>query len=111
MRRAIAVIVAIVFTVIAAALLIAMLEVSDLPRCDDPGAVQFADEDDCIEGSSARRAVGLTLGWASTVAAALAALFGFAYAAGRARGFAVAACALATPVLALAALMLLPISF
>jgi hypothetical protein len=107
----VAAIVAILFVLIAVALLFAMVEVSDLPRCEDRAAVLASDEDDCIEGSAAREAIGLVLGWAATVLAVLAAMLGLLYASGRRRGLALAECALATPLLALGALVLLPVSF
>ncbi len=111
MLRVLAAVIAVVFALVTAGLLIAAIEVSDYPRCEDRAAVASSDEDECVEGSPARRAAGLAAVYGSVIVAAVTAVFGLGYASRRRGGRGLVICAIATPVLVLAALILLPISF
>jgi hypothetical protein len=109
--RVLAVLVALVLALAAIGLLVALVDAAGLPRCEDREAVAESDADECIEGSSAEKAIGLALGGAAAAVAAFGALLGIGYVRAGRGGARLAACAVATPVLALGALLLLPISF
>ena len=111
MRRFLAALLALVFALAAAGLLLAMITAGDLASCEDRAAFLASGEDECIEGSGADKAIGLILGYGASATAALAAAWGAIYASRRSRGRAFVASALATPVLALGAFYFLPVSF
>lgn len=111
MLRVLAALLALIFTVAFALLLLMALGAADLASCSDPDAVPASGEDDCIEGSSAERLIGLVLGFGSVAAAAATVGFAFVYARRGQGGRRALASAVATPILALAALLLLPVSF
>ena len=92
-------------------LLVGAIQVSDLALCSDPEAVRASGEDDCIEGSSGERAVGLLLAYAAVGAAFAAVALGVVFARRRMHGRWLAVAAIATPLIALGALLLLPVSF
>jgi hypothetical protein len=108
-RKVLAIAAAVILVLLALILLLVMLNVSGLPLCSDKQALRTADE--CIDGSSGERVIGLIAGWASVVTGFLA--FGFAVRlASSGRGiprFTIAAAV--TPVLALLAVAFLPVSF
>jgi hypothetical protein len=111
MAYAVGGILAALFGLVCALLLLAMISVSDLALCSDPEAVRASGESDCIEGSSGERIAGLALGWAAVLAAALTVALALVWARRRERGAQLAAAAIATPLLALGALLLVPVSF
>jgi hypothetical protein len=92
-------------------LLVGAIEVSDLAVCTDPEAVRASGEDDCIDGSSGERMLGLGLAYGSVVAAFATVLLAVIFARRRERGLQLALAAAVTPLLALGALALLPVSF
>ena len=111
MVRVLAALLALFLGLAAIGLLVAMLEVGGLALCDDPEAFRASGSDDCIESSSGARALGLVLGWAAVACAALGSLLCARYARRRLGAGTAIACAGLTPLLALAALLLLPVSF
>lgn len=111
MLRLLAGLLALVLALACIGLLVALIDVSGLALCDDPEAVRASGSDDCIEGSSAGKAIGLALGGAATAVAAYGSFLAVGYTRRRQRGAALAACAVATPLLALGAVFLLPVSF
>jgi hypothetical protein len=111
MAFAIGGIVATLYLLLGLALLFSAITVSDLALCSDPAGVSASGEDDCIDTSSAGRAAGLVLAYASTFAAFTTVGLGVLFARRRERAKQLAAAALATPVLALGAIFFLPISF
>jgi hypothetical protein len=92
-------------------LLVGAIQVSDLALCSDPEAVRASGEDDCIEGSSGERVAGLLLAYGAVGAAFATVALGVWFARRRERGRELALAAVATPLLALGALLLLPVSF
>lgn len=106
MVRVLAALLALIAVVVVALLALLVLEAVDLASCSDADVGE-----DCIEGSSAERIIGLVLGFGA-LAGALATLGLAVVAARRGRGIGrVLACALATAILALGALYFLPVSF
>ena len=89
----------------------AAIQATDLALCSDHAAVLASGEDDCIDSSSLGRAVGLALAYASVATAFAAVVLGLIFARRRERGAQLAAAAIATPILALAAILFLPVSF
>jgi hypothetical protein len=90
---------------------VAAITTSDLALCSDHAGVLASGENDCIDSSSVGRAVGLVLGYGSVLAAFATAVLGVRFARRREGGRWLAAMAVAAPVLALAAVIFLPISF
>ena len=111
MTYAVGGITATIYLLLALILLYSAIQVSDLALCSDPAGVAASGEDDCIDTSSAGRVVGLALAYASVVGACATVGLGAYFARRRERGRQLAAAAVATPVLALAAVFFLPISF
>lgn len=108
MLRALAIVAAALVLLIALIALYYMVNVTGLPLCDDPGSLI---EDDCVEAGSAARAIGTIVGWVATVIAFSAFGLSIYYAfAGRAGRRMIVTVAL-TPPLAIATLVLLPVSF
>ena len=87
------------------------IQASDLAVCSDPAAVAESGEDDCFDTSSAGRAAGLALAYASVLAAFATVVLAVIFARRRVRGLQLAGAAVATPLLALGAIFFLPISF
>ena len=109
MRMALAIAAAVILALLGLVLLVLMLNVTGLPLCEDRAALRDADE--CIEASSGERALGIVVGWASVLCAALAVTFAIRLAR-RGTGWArVAVTAALTPVLGLLAIAFLPVSF
>jgi hypothetical protein len=104
-------IVATVYLLAGLLLLVGAIQVSDLALCSDPDAVRASGEDDCIEGSSGRRVLGLALAYAAVATAFATVALGVIFARRRERGLQLALAAVVTPLLALGALLLLPVSF
>ena len=96
----------VVLSVAFALLVAAMLLVVGLPVCSEPG-----NTGDCIEGTSTERLLGLVLGFAALASAGLGAWSGIRFIRSGAGAGRLAIAAIATPVLALGALVLLPVSF
>ncbi len=111
MAYAVGGILATVYLLLGALLLFSAIQVSDLALCDDPAGVIASGEDDCIDTSSAGRAVGVGLAFASVLASFATVGLRVIFARRRERGRQLATAAVATPVLALAAVFFLPISF
>ena len=100
-----------IYLLIALLLGYASITVSDLPLCSDHAAVLASSDGDCIESSSVERVIGLVLAYASVLVAATTVFFAVRFGRHHDHGRQLAVCALATPLLALGALVLLPISF
>ena len=109
MRKALAIVAAVVLGLLGLIVLIVMLNVTGLPLCSDREAVRTANE--CIESSSGERAFGIVAGWASVVSAALAVFYVIRYARRGTGGGRLALTAALVPVLALLAVAFLPVSF
>ena len=108
-RRAIAIVAAVVVGLLGLIVLLVMLNVTGLPLCSDREALRTAHE--CIEASSGERAFGIVAGWASVVSAVVAVFFAIRYA-GRGTGAGrLALTAALMGVLALLAVAFLPVSF
>lgn len=108
MARALAIPLTLVLAAAFALLLYASISVADLPLCSDPdGAVV----DDCIEGSDTERALGLASALAAVLAAAAGTWSGARFVRGRTGKKVLMAALVATPVFALLAVFLLPVSF
>ena len=75
--RALAVVLALALTFACAVMVIAMADIGDTPRCDDPEGIAQAiaeGETECFDGSSAQKTITLILGWPSGILAGIAAL-------------------------------------
>jgi hypothetical protein len=92
-------------------LAVGAIQVSDLALCSDHAGVIASGEDDCIDSSSAGRVAGLVLAYASVLAAFATVALGVRFARRREGGPLLAAAAVATPVLAVGAILFLPVSF
>ena len=92
-------------------LLFSALQVTDLALCSDPAGVVASGEDDCIDTSSAGRAIGYALAYAAVLASFATVGLAVFFARRRERAGQLVAAAIATPVLVLAAVLFLPISF
>ena len=108
MARAVAVPLTLLLTVILVLLVLAYASVFDLPLCSDSGRDP---QEDCIEGGGFDRALGLVLGALAVVSAGAGVWFGVRLMRRGTDGRKLAMAAVATPLLALAALLLLPVSF
>ena len=104
-------ILATVYLLLGLLLLIGAITSSDLALCSDHAGVIASGEDDCIDTSEAGRAVGLALAWASVLAAFATVGLGVYFARRRERGAWLSIAAIAAPLLALGAVLFLPISF
>ena len=111
MSYAIGGIMATIYLLLGLLLVYSAIQVSDYALCSDPAGIAASGEDDCIDTSSAGRAIGLVLAYGSVIAAFATVGLGVFFARRRERAGQLAAAAIATPVLALGALLLLPISF
>lgn len=85
--RALGVVLALALAFACAVMVIAMVDIGDTPRCDDPAAIEEerAESGDlvieCFEGSSAQKTISLVLGWPAGVLAGIAALIALYFAA------------------------------
>jgi hypothetical protein len=104
-------ILATIYLLLGLLLLVGAIQTSDLALCSDHAGVLASGEDDCIDTSEAGRALGLALGYASVLGAFATVGLGVFFARRRERGAQLAVVAVATPVLALGAILFLPISF
>jgi len=104
-------ILATIYLLLGALLLIGAIQVSDLALCSDPDAVRASGEDDCIDTSSFGRAVGIALAYASVLGAVATIALALIFARRRERGAQLAVAAVLTPLLALGGFLLLPIEF
>ncbi len=111
MAFAIGGILAAVYLLLGLLLGVGAIQASDLALCGDPAGVAASGEDDCIDTSSAGRAVGLALAYGAVLAAFATVVLGVRFARRREGGRWLAASAVAAPVLALAAIFFLPVSF
>ena len=111
MSYAVGGITATIYLLLGLLLLFSAIQASDLALCSDPAGVIASGEDDCIDTSSAGRVAGLALGYASVVGAFATVGLGVYFARRRERGGQLATAAVATPLLALAAVLFLPINF
>lgn len=70
-----------------AVMVIAMLDIGDTPRCDDPAALEEERQEsgdlviECFEGSQTQKVISLVLGWPSGILAGIAALVALFFAA------------------------------
>ncbi len=106
MSRILAAVVTLLLAVAFVLLVAAMLSVVGLSLCSEPG-----NTGDCIEGTSTERLLGLVLGFAAVGSAGLGAWWGIRFVRNGTGAPRLAAAVVATPVLALGALALLPVSF
>ena len=75
--RVLAVVLALALAFACAVMVIAMADIGDTPRCDDPEGIAQAlaeGETECFDGSSAQKTISLVLGWPSGILAGIAAL-------------------------------------
>jgi hypothetical protein len=85
--RLLGVVLALALAFACAVMVIAMLDIGDTPRCDDPAALEEerAESGDlvieCFEGSQAQKVISLVLGWPSAALAGIAALVALFFAA------------------------------
>jgi hypothetical protein len=85
--RLLGVVLALALAFACAVLVIAMLDIGDTPRCDDPGALEEERAEtgdlviECFEGSQAQKVISLVLGWPSGILAGIAALVALFFAA------------------------------
>jgi hypothetical protein len=100
-----------VYLLLGLLLAVGAIQASDLALCSEPAAVIESGEDDCIDTSSAGRAAGIALAYASVLAAFATVFLAVRFARRREGGLQLACAAVATPVLALGAILFLPISF
>ncbi len=87
--RVLAIILFLALAFACAVMVIAMGDISDTPRCDDPAALAKAiaeGETECFDGSSGQKTATLVLGWPSGVLAGVAALLALYFAATGLRG-------------------------
>jgi hypothetical protein len=87
--RVLAVILFLALAFACAVMVIAMGDIGDTPRCDDPAAIAEAvaeGETECFDGSSAQKTITLVLGWPSAVLAGIGALLAIYFAATGLRG-------------------------
>jgi membrane-associated PAP2 superfamily phosphatase len=90
--RALGVVLALALAFASAVMIIAMADIGDTPRCDDPAALEQERQEtgdlviECFEGSQTQKTVSLGLGWPSGVIAGLAALLALYFAATGRRG-------------------------
>jgi hypothetical protein len=85
--RALGVVLALALAFACAVMVVAMIDIGDTPRCDDPAALEEerAESGDlvieCFEGSQTQKVISLVLGWPSGVLAGIAALVALFFAA------------------------------
>ena len=85
--RLLGVVLALALAFACAVMVVAMLDIGDTPRCDDPAALEEEREEtgdlviECFEGSQAQKVVSLVLGWPSALLAGIAALVALYFAA------------------------------
>jgi hypothetical protein len=85
--RLLGVVLALALAFACAVLVIAMLDIGDTPRCDDPAALEEERAEtgdlviECFEGSQAQKVISLVLGWPSGILAGIAALVALFFAA------------------------------
>ena len=111
MAYAVGGILAVIYLLVGLLLAFGALQVSDLALCSDPAGVAASGEDDCIDGGDAGRAIGLTLAYGSVLCAFATVGLGLVFARRRERGRLLALTAVLTPVLVLASILFLPVSF
>jgi hypothetical protein len=85
--RLLGVVLALALAFACAVMVIAMLDIGDTPRCDDPAALEEERQEsgdlviECFEGSEAQKVISLVLGWPSGILAGIAALVALLFAA------------------------------
>ncbi len=82
--RALGVLLALALAFACAVMVIAMIDIGETPRCDDPAGIAEAlaeGENECFDGSSAQKVATLVLGWPSGILAGIAALVALFFAA------------------------------
>ncbi|HEX2468002.1 MAG TPA: hypothetical protein VHJ54_07345 [Solirubrobacterales bacterium] len=78
--RVLGVVLALALAFACAVMIVAMVDINDTPRCDDPAALEEerAESGDlvieCFDGSEAQKVISLVLGWPSGILAGIAAL-------------------------------------
>lgn len=107
MSRFLAALLAFVFVVVLAVLVLWMTTVAGLGLCSDPQRLS----DDCIDASGGERALGLVLGFSSLAAAAATVVLAAIHVRRGRGGRWAPVTAVLTPVLAVVSLFFLPISF
>ena len=85
--RVLGVVLALALAFACAVMIVAMVDIGDTPRCDDPAALEEerAESGDlvieCFDGSQAQKVISLVLGWPSGILAGIAALVALFFAA------------------------------
>jgi hypothetical protein len=85
--RLLGVLLALALAFACAVMVIAMIDIADTPRCDDPAALEEERQEsgdlviECFEGSETQKVISLVLGWPSAVLAGIAALVALFFAA------------------------------
>jgi hypothetical protein len=85
--RLLGVLLALALAFACAVMVIAMLDIGDTPRCDDPAALEEERAEtgdlviECFEGSQAQKVISLVLGWPGAILAGIAALVALFFAA------------------------------
>ena len=85
--RLLGVVLALALAFACAVMVIAMLDIGDTPRCDDPAALEEERQEsgdlviECFEGSETQKVISLVLGWPSGILAGIAALVALLFAA------------------------------
>lgn len=84
--RALSVVLALVLAFAAAVMIVAMVDINDTPRCDDPAGIAAYHRDhpfdqtiDCFDGSQTKKVIVMGLGFAGGVVAAIAGLLALAF--------------------------------
>jgi drug/metabolite transporter (DMT)-like permease len=108
-RPAAGIIAAVILALLGLVLVVVMINVTGLALCSDHAALKPAD--DCIEATSAERAIGLVAGWLAVVCAAVGIAFAIRFATRRTGAVRLVVTAALAPVLALLAVAFLPVSF
>ena len=81
--RALGVLLALALAFACAVMIVAMVEISDTPTCDDilSGAAALPSDNECFDGSGGQKTISLVLGFPSGVLAGIAALAALFFAA------------------------------
>ena len=84
--RALAVILALVLAFGAAVMIVAMVDINNTPRCDDPAAILQYHRDhpldrtiDCFDGGQTQKVISMGLGFAGGAVGAIAAILALAF--------------------------------
>jgi hypothetical protein len=85
--RALGVVLALALAFACAVMVVAMVDIGDTPRCDDPAALEEERVEsgdlviECFDGSQTQKVISLVLGWPAGILAGIAALVALFFAA------------------------------